>query len=100
MDKKNKKVQFQIDGLLKIKKVGDYLKLRDKKVKFILKKRDDVLNTKTISSAHVIELSEMATHLILENVCVKKYFLFSQHFGKYNVPINNISAIQILSNHV
>ena len=92
-------VQFQIDGLLKLKKVGDYLQLRNKQVKLILKKKDTRLSSRKISSAHVVELSEMATHLILRNVHVTRYFFFSQHFEKYNVPINNISAIQILNNH-
>ena len=98
MNKDNRKVQFQIDGLLKLKKVKDYLQLRNKQVKLILKKKEAPLSTRKISSAHVVELSEMATHLILKNVHVTRYFFFSQHFEKYNVPIDNISTIQILNN--
>jgi len=92
----NKKVEFQIDGLFKLKKVGDYLNLVDKKVKLIFKRPDPKLNTKKIFGAHVAELSDTGTHLILKNVCVKRYIFFSKHIEKCIVPINNISAVQIL----
>jgi hypothetical protein len=99
MNQDNKKVHFQIDGLFKLKKVGDYLKLVDKKVKLILKKTDSRLNTKKIFNADVVELSDTGTHLILKNVCVKRYIFFSKHINKYIVPIDNISAVQILDKY-
>ncbi len=92
----NKKVQFQIDGLLKLEKVGDYLNLVDKKIKLVFKKKDPVLNTKVFFNADVADLSEIGTHLILRNVHIKRYFFFSKHIKKCVVPINNISKIQIL----
>ena len=99
MNQNNKNVQFQIDGLFKLKKVGDYLKLVGKKVKLIFKETDSGLNTKKIFNADVAELSDTGTHLILKNVCVKRYIFFSTHIKKYNVPIDNISAIQILDKY-
>ncbi len=99
MNQNNKNVQFQIDGLFKLKKVGDYLKLVDKKVKLIFKEIDSGLNTRKISNADVAELSDTGTHLILKNVCVKKYIFFSKHIKKYIVPIDNIAAIQILDKY-
>ena len=99
MNQNNKNVQFQIDGLFKLKKVGDYLKLVDKKVKLIFKEIDSGLNTRKISNADVAELSDTGTHLILKNVCVKKYIFFSKHIKKYIVPIDNICAIQILDKY-
>ena len=99
MNQNNKNVQFQIDGLFKLKKVGDYLKLVGKKVKLIFKEIDSGLNTKKISNADVAELSDTGTHLILKNVCVKRYIFFSKHIKKYIVPIDNISAIQILDKY-
>jgi hypothetical protein len=99
MNQNNKNVQFQIDGLFKLKKVGDYLKLVGKKVKLIFKKTDSGLNTKKIFNADVAELSDTGTHLILKNVCVKRYIFFSKHIKKYSVPIDNISAIQILDKY-
>lgn len=99
MNQNNKNVQFQIDGLFKLKKVGDYLKLVGKKVKLIFKGTDSGLNTKTISKADVAELSDTGTHLILKNVCVKRYIFFSKHIEKYIVPIDNIAAIQILDKY-
>ncbi len=99
MNQNNKKVHFQIDGLFKLKKVGDYLKLVDKKVKLIFKETDSGLNTKRISNADVTELSDTGTHLILKNVRVKKYFLFSKHIKRYIVPIDNILTVQILDKY-
>ena len=99
MNQNNKNVQFQIDGLFKLKKVGDYLKLVGKKVKLIFKETDSGLNTKKIFHADVAELSDTGTHLILKNVCVKRYIFFSKKIEKYSVPIANISAIQILDKY-
>lgn len=99
MNQNNKNVQFQIDGLFKLKKVGDYLKLVGKKVKLIFKQIDSGLNTKKIYRADVAELSDTGTHLILKNVCVKRYIFFSNHIKKCSVPIDNISAIQILDKY-
>ncbi len=99
MNQNNKNVHFQIDGLFKLKKVGDYLKLVDKKVKLIFRKTDSGLNTKKISSADVAELSDTGTHLILKNVRVKRYIFFSKHIKKYNVPIDNILTVQILDKY-
>ncbi len=99
MNQNNENVQFQIDGLFKLKKVGDYLKLVGKKVKLIFKETDSGLNTKKISNADVADLSDTGTHLILKNVCVKKYIFFSKHIEKYIVPINNISTVQILDKY-
>jgi hypothetical protein len=87
-----------MDGVLKLNKVGDFLKLREKKVKLILKRKEPVLKSKKISNAYVVDLSEMGTHLILKNVRIKRYFFFSKYIGKYNVPINNILTIQVLNN--
>ncbi|MCP4119450.1 MAG: hypothetical protein GY737_29435 [Desulfobacteraceae bacterium] len=95
----NNEVQFRIGGLLKLKTVGDYLKLVDKKVKLIFKEKDPVLNTGKIADADVADLSETGTHLVLKNVHIKRFFFFSKHIEKYNVPINNISTIQILDKH-
>jgi hypothetical protein len=99
MNQNNKNVQFQIDGLFKLKKVGDYLKLVGKKIKLRFKETDSGLNTKQIFNADVAELSDTGTHLVLKNVCVKRYIFFSKHIKKYSVPINNISAIQILDKY-
>jgi len=99
MNPNNKKAHFQIGGLFKLKKVGDYLKLVDKKVKLIFKEIDPELNTKKISNADVAELSDTGTHLILKNVCVKRYIFFSKHIKKYIVPIDNISTVQILDKY-
>jgi len=99
MNQNNNKVHFQIGGLFKLKKVGDYLKLVDKKIKLIFKETDTGLNTKKISNADVVELSDTGTHLILKNVRVKRYIFFSKHIKKYIVPIDNISAIQILDKY-
>jgi hypothetical protein len=99
MNPNNKNVQFHIDGLLKLKKVGDYLKLVDKKVKLIFKETDSGLNTKKILSAEVADLSDTGTHLILKNVCVKRYIFFSKHIKKHIVPIDNISTVQILDKY-
>jgi len=99
MNQNNENVQFQIDGLFKLKKVGDYLKLVGKKVKLIFKETDSGLNTKKVSNADVADLSDTGTHLILKNVCVKKYIFFSKHIEKYIVPIDKISAIQILDKY-
>ena len=90
-------VQFQMDGILKLNKVGDFLKLREKEVKLILKRKEIALKSKKISNAYVVDLSEMGTHLILKDVLIKKYFFFSEYIGKYNVPIKNILIIQILN---
>ncbi len=92
-------MHFQIDGLFKLKKVGDYLKLVDKKVKLTLKETDSGLNTKKIFNADVAELSDTGTHLILKNVRVKRYIFFSKHIKKYVVPIDNISTVQILDKY-
>ncbi len=99
MNQNNKNVHFQIDGLFKLKKVGDYLKLVDKKVKLIFKETDTGLNTKKIYSTDVAELSDTGTHLILRNVCVKRYLFFSRHIKNYIVPIDNISTVQILDKY-
>lgn len=99
MNQNNKNIQFQINGLFKLKKVGDYLKLVDKKVKLIFKETDSGLNTKKIFNADVAELSDTGTHLILKNVCVKRYIFFSKHIKKYIVPINNILTVQILDKY-
>jgi hypothetical protein len=99
MNQNNKNVQFQIDGLLKLKKVGDYLKLVGKKVKLIFKETDSRLNTKKIFSADVADLSDTGTHLILKNVCVKRYFFFLKQIKKHIVPIDNISTVQILDKY-
>lgn len=99
MNPKNKKVEFQIGGLFTLKKVGDYLKLVDKKIRLILKETDTGLNTKKIFNADVAELSDTGTHLILKNVCVKRYIFFPKHIKKYTVPINNISTVQILDKY-
>ena len=99
MNIENKNVHFQIDGLFKLKKVADYLKLVDKKVKLIFKKTDSGLNTKKISNADVAELSDTGTHLILKNVRVKKYIFFSEYIEQYIVPIDNISTVQILDKY-
>ncbi|ACN15513.1 hypothetical protein HRM2_24190 [Desulforapulum autotrophicum HRM2] len=92
----NKKVQFQIQGLLKLEKVGDYLNLVDKKVKLVFKEKDPVQNTRFFFNADVADLSETGTHLVLRNVHIKRYLFFSTHIKKCIVPINNISTIQIL----
>jgi len=99
MTQNNKNIQFQIDGLFKLKKVGDYLKLVDKKVKLTFKKTDSELNTQKIFSADVAELSDTGTHLILKNVHVKRYIFFSKHIKKYAVPIDNISTVRILDKY-
>ncbi len=99
MNPTTKNVQFQIGGLLKLKKVGDYLNLVGKKVRLIFKKTDSELNTKKIFSADVAQLSDTGTHLVLKNVCIKRYIFFSKHIEKYIVPINNISTIQILDKY-
>ena len=92
----NKKVHFQIDGLLKLEKVGDYLNLVDKKVKLVFKKKDPVLNTKFLFNADVVDLSETGAHLVLRNVHIKRYLFFSTHIKKCIVPIDNISTVRIL----
>ncbi len=99
MNQDNKNAHFQIDGLFKLKQVGDYLKLVDKKVKLIFKKTDSGLNTKKIFNADIAELSDTGTHLILKNVCIKRYFFFSRYIKKYIVPIDNISTVQILDKY-
>jgi hypothetical protein len=99
MNQNNKNVQFQINGLFKLKKVADYLKLVDKKVKLTFKETDSGLNTKKIFNADVAELSDTGTHLILKNVCVKRYVFFSKHIKKYIVPIDNILTVQILDKY-
>ncbi len=99
MNQNNKNAHFQIDGLFKLKKVGDYLKLVDKKVKLTFKKTDPGLNTKKISNTDVSELSDTGTHLILKNVHVKRYIFFSKHIKKYIVPIDNILTVQILDKY-
>ncbi len=99
MNQDNKKVHFQIGGLFKLKKVGDYLNLVDKKVRLIFKETDPELNTKKIFNADVAELSDTGTHLILKNVCVRRYIFFSKHIKKYIVPIDNISTVQILDKY-
>jgi len=96
MKKDNKNLQFKIDGLFKLKKVGDYLKLVDTKVSLICRERDTALNIKKISRAEVAALSETGTHLILKNVYVKKYIFFYRRIEKYSVPLQNIVSIQIL----
>ena len=95
----NKKVHFKIGGLFKLRKVGDYLNLVDKKVRLIFRETDPWLNTKKIFNADVAELSDTGTHLILKNVCVKRYLFFSKHIKKYIVPIDNISTVQILDKY-
>ncbi len=92
----NKKVQFQIKGLLKLEKVGDYLNLVDKKVKLVFKEKDPVQKTRFFFNADVADLSETGTHLVLKNVHIKRYLFFSTHIKKCIVPISNISTIQIL----
>ncbi len=99
MNQENKKGHFQIGGLFRLKKVGDYLNLVDKKVRLIFRKTDPALNTKKIYSANVAALSDTGTHLILKNVCVKRYIFFSTHMKKYVVPIDNISTVQILDKY-
>ncbi len=99
MNQNNKNGHFQIEGLFKLRKVGDYLKLVDKKVKLIFKKTDTGLSSKKIYSANVNGLSDTGTHLILKNVCVKRYVFFSKHIKKYSVPIDNISTVQILDKY-
>ena len=99
MSQNNKNVQFQIDGLFKLRKVGDYLKLVDKKVKLIFKKTDSGLNTKKIFYADVAALSDTGTHLILKNICIKRYIFFSRYIKKCVVPISNISTVQILDKY-
>lgn len=96
MDQNKKNIGFQIDGLFKLKKVGDYLKLVDKKVKLVLKETDSGLSTRIISKADVAGLSDTGTHLILKNLCIKRFFFFSKHITKHNLPIDNIAAIHIL----
>jgi hypothetical protein len=97
MDKN--KVQFQIEGLFKLKKVGDYLKLVDKKVKLILREKDPGLKTRKIFKAKIEGLSDTGTHLILKHVHFKKYIFFPKQIKKHIVPIDNISAIQILDKY-
>lgn len=92
-------IQFQIDGVFKLKKVGDYLQLVNKKIRLIFKKKDPILNTKKIFEANVTQLSETGTHLVLKNLYVKKYFFFSAHIKKHIVPLDNISTIQILDKY-
>ncbi len=99
MDKNKKNIGFQLDGLFTLKKVGDYLKLVDKKVKLVLKETDSGLSTRIIVKADVAELSDTGTHLILKNVCIKKYFFFSKHISKHILPIANISTIHILDKY-
>jgi hypothetical protein len=99
MNQNNNKVHFQIGGLFKLKKVGDYLNLVDKKVRLLFKKTDPGLNTKKIFNADVAELSDTGTHLILKNVCVKRYIFFSTNIEKHIVPIGNISIVQILDKY-
>lgn len=99
MHKNNTNVQFRIGGLLKLKKVGDYLKLVDTKIKLVFKEKDPALNTKKISNAIVADLSETGTHLVLKNVHIKQYIFFSKHIEKYIVPIDNILTIQILDKY-
>ena len=98
MSKSTGSVQFKIDGLLKLKKVGDFLKLRDKEVKLVLKRKETTLKTRKISGAYVVDLSDMGSHLILKNVRIKRYFFFASQVEAYNLPINNILTIQILNN--
>ncbi len=97
MSKNTGSVQFKIEGLLKLKKVEDFLKLRDKRIKLILKKKEAALKTRKISAAYVVDLSDMGSHLILKNVRIKKYFFFASQVEAYNLPINNILTIQILN---
>ena len=99
MSQKNKSIHFQIEGLFKLKKVGDYLKLVDKKIKLTFKETDSGLNTKKISNAVVAALSDTGTHLILKKVHVKRYFFFSKQIKKYVVPIDNILTVQILDKY-
>ncbi len=96
MTKENRQVQFQLEGLLKLKTVGDYLQLVDKKVKLMFKEKDRVLNTRLFFAAEVVDLSETGTHLVLRNVHVRRYLFFSTHIQKCIVPIDNISTIQVL----
>ena len=93
----NRKVQFQIEGLLKLEKVSDYLNLVDKKIKLVFKNKDSVLNTKCFSHADVADLSDTGTHLILRNVHIRRYIFFSKKIERCVVPIGNISTIQILA---
>jgi pyruvate-formate lyase-activating enzyme len=97
MNKNNKNIQFQIDGMFKLKKVGDYLKLVDKNVRLVFKKNDPVLNTIKIFNAVVADLSETGTHLVLRNLHIKKYIFFSKHIEKHSVRIDNILTIKILN---
>lgn len=99
MNNSNKNIQFQIDGMIKLKKVGDYLTLVDKKIRLTFKKKDPVLNIKKIFSADVATLSETGTHLVLRDLHIKRFFFFSTHLKKYNVPIETISSIQILDKY-
>jgi hypothetical protein len=99
MNRNNKNAHFQIDGLFKLKTVGDYLKLVDKKVKLIFRKTDAGLNTRKIFKAEVAALSDTGAHLVLKKVHIKRYIFFSQHIEKYNVPINNILSVQILDKY-
>ena len=99
MNKDNKNIQFQMDGIFKLKKVGDYLKLVDKKVRLKFKIKDSALNTKKIVSAEVAKLSETGTHLVLRNLHIRKYIFFSKHIEKYIIPIDNILTIQILDKY-
>lgn len=92
----NRKVQFQIEGLLKLEKVSDYLNLVDKKIKLVFKKKDSLLNTKCFLHADVADLSDTGTHLVLRNVHIRRYIFFSTKIEKRIVPIDNISTIQIL----
>jgi hypothetical protein len=92
----NKKALFQLQGLLKLEKVGDYLNLVDKKIKLIFKKKDSALNTKCLFHADVADLSDTGTHLVLTNVHIRRYIFFSTQIKRCTVPIDNISTIQIL----
>ena len=97
MNKSNGSVQFQMDGLLKLKKVGDFLNLRDKEIRLRLKRKESTLKTSKIAEAYVVDLSELGTHLILKNVRIRRYFFFKRDIEAYNVPIKNILTIQILN---
>jgi len=99
MNPNNKNVHFKIGGLFKLKKVGDYLKLVDKKVRLVFKETDAKIDTKKIFNADVAGLSDTGTHLILKDVCVKRYFFFSRHIKKHIVSIDNISTVQILDKY-
>ncbi|MDY0220117.1 MAG: hypothetical protein RBR67_03165 [Desulfobacterium sp.] len=93
----DKKAQFQIEGLLKLKRVGDYLNLVDKKIKLVFKEKDSALNTKCFLHADVADLSDTGTHLVLRNVHIRRYIFFSTKIERCIVPIDNISTIQILA---